>query len=216
MAVGCMHRREGIVSEEAEFLAVCASSRHPLDLIAPQRYAEKLAPAIAAERAKGPIDWFVIDNAIRLMSQGSDVMIVEGTGGIMTPMDGKITMLRRRQGTESADSHRRQARCRHDQPHAAHDRRTQARGRPRRRRRDQSVSDGFGWIGRGSLAARDRTRWGRADTQHRARGTPRRSGASSGNHRGDRDCGLGSVSCNPTDAPVTTSAFCASSSAPPR
>ena len=29
----------------------------PLDLICPQRYAEPLAPAVAAERAKQPLDW---------------------------------------------------------------------------------------------------------------------------------------------------------------
>src|SRR4051794_32104972 len=36
VATGCVRRREGLVSEDAEFLAVCAASRHPLDLICPQ------------------------------------------------------------------------------------------------------------------------------------------------------------------------------------
>jgi dethiobiotin synthetase len=92
-ATGCEHRREGLVSEDAEFLANCAASRHPLDLIAPQRYSEPLAPAIAAERAHRPIDWFLINNSIRLMSRGSDLMIIEGVGGIMVPMDDKTTVL---------------------------------------------------------------------------------------------------------------------------
>jgi dethiobiotin synthetase len=92
-ATGCVHRREGLVSEDAEFLAMCADSKHPLDLIAPQRWAEPLAPAIAAQRANQPIDWFVIDNSIRLMSRDSDVMIVEGVGGIMVPLDEKHTVL---------------------------------------------------------------------------------------------------------------------------
>src|SRR5262245_61209479 len=92
-ATGCTRRREGLVSEDAEFLAVCADAKHPLDLIAPLRYAEPLVPAIAAERAGRPIDWFMLGNAIRLMSQSSDVMILEGVGGIMTPMDAKNTVL---------------------------------------------------------------------------------------------------------------------------
>lgn len=92
-ATGCVRRREGLVSEDAEFLAVCADAKHPLDLIAPLRYAEPLAPAIAAERAGRPIDWFMLGNAIRLMSQTSDIMIVEGIGGIMEPMDAKHTVL---------------------------------------------------------------------------------------------------------------------------
>lgn len=92
-ATGCVRRREGLVSEDAEFLAVCSSSRHPLDMIAPQRYADPLAPAVAAERAKRPLDWFMINNSIRLMSQGSDVMVVEGVGGVMVPMDDKTIVL---------------------------------------------------------------------------------------------------------------------------
>jgi dethiobiotin synthetase len=92
-ATGCVPRREGLVSEDAEFLAVCADARHPLDLIAPQRFSEPLAPAIAAERARRPLDWFLINNSIRLMSRGSDLMIVEGVGGIMVPMDDEHTVL---------------------------------------------------------------------------------------------------------------------------
>src|SRR3954447_11930920 len=93
VATGCVHRREGLVSEDAEFLATCADARHPLDLICPQRYAEPLAPAVAAERAGEPLDWALVDNAIRLMSRDSDVMIVEGIGGVMVPMDAKYTFL---------------------------------------------------------------------------------------------------------------------------
>lgn len=92
-ATGCVRRREGLVSEDAEFLAVCADSRHPLDLICPQRYAEPLAPAVAAERARKPLDWFAIDNSIRLMSRDSDIMVVEGVGGIMVPIDQEHTVL---------------------------------------------------------------------------------------------------------------------------
>jgi dethiobiotin synthetase len=92
-ATGCEHRREGLVSPDAEFLAVHANSPFPLDMICPQRYAEPLAPAIAAERAKQPIDWPAIDRALREISGASDVMIVEGVGGLLVPMDRKTTVL---------------------------------------------------------------------------------------------------------------------------
>jgi dethiobiotin synthetase len=92
-ATGCVHRREGLVSEDAEFLATCADARHPLDLICPQRYVEPLAPAIAAARAKQPLDWDAIERSIRIMSEDSDVMIVEGVGGVRVPMDEKHTVL---------------------------------------------------------------------------------------------------------------------------
>jgi dethiobiotin synthetase len=92
-ATGCAHRREGLVSEDAEFLALCADSPHPLDLIAPVRYADPLAPAVAAERAKIPFDWAAIQRSIDLIARDSDVMIIEGVGGIMVPLDDRHTVL---------------------------------------------------------------------------------------------------------------------------
>lgn len=92
-ATGCVRRREGLVSEDAEFLAHCADTRFPLDLVCPQRFVEPLAPAVAADRAKQPLDWDAINRALSLMAAGSDVMIVEGVGGIMVPMDDQHTVL---------------------------------------------------------------------------------------------------------------------------
>ena len=92
-ATGCVHRREGLVSEDAEFLAHCADARFPLDVICPQRYAEPLAPAVAAERAGRPLDWEAINRSISIMSADSEVMIVEGVGGIRVPMDPRHTFI---------------------------------------------------------------------------------------------------------------------------
>lgn len=93
VATGCVRRREDLVSEDAEFLASAADSRHPLDLICPQRYAEPLAPAVAADRAGEPLDWPTIDRSIQQMCVGSNVMIVEGVGGVMVPLDDSTTVL---------------------------------------------------------------------------------------------------------------------------
>lgn len=92
-ASGCAKRREGLVSEDAEFLAHCADSSFPLDVICPQRYAEPLAPAIAAERAGQPLEWPAIQHSLQVISAGSDVIIVEGVGGVMVPMDRQSTLL---------------------------------------------------------------------------------------------------------------------------
>ena len=92
-ASGCMHRREGLVSEDAEFLAHCADAPHPLDLIAPQRFAEPLAPAIAAQRLSVSLDWNAIERSMNIIARDSNLLIVEGVGGIMVPMDAKHTML---------------------------------------------------------------------------------------------------------------------------
>jgi dethiobiotin synthetase len=93
IATGCPHRREGLVSEDAEWLAHCADARHPLDLICPLRYAEPLAPTVAADREKRPIEWDAVQRSINLMSKDSDVFVVEGVGGVMVPLDDKHTVL---------------------------------------------------------------------------------------------------------------------------
>jgi dethiobiotin synthetase len=92
VATACVKRREGLVSEDAEFLAHHANSRFPLDIICPQRFAEPLAPAIAAERAGEEINWQAIDHSLQTISATSDVLIVEGAGGIMVPIDRKTLM----------------------------------------------------------------------------------------------------------------------------
>jgi len=93
IATGCEKRREGLVSEDAEFLAHHAKAKFPLNTICPQRFAEPLAPAIAAERARQAIEWNAIDSAIQSMSEQSDVLIVEGVGGVMVPIARKILVL---------------------------------------------------------------------------------------------------------------------------
>ena len=93
IATGCVRRREGLVSEDAEFLAHCAAARFPLDLVCPQRYLEPLAPAVAAERSGTPVDWAAVQRSIDLMARDSDVMVIEGVGGVRVPMDERHTML---------------------------------------------------------------------------------------------------------------------------
>ena len=93
VATGCERRREGLVSEDAEFLAHCADTRFPLDVVCPQRYAEPLAPAVAAERAGQPLDWEAVQRSLTMLEGGSDVMIVEGVGGLLVPLDAKHTVL---------------------------------------------------------------------------------------------------------------------------
>ena len=93
IATGCEKRREGLVSEDAELLAHCADARDPLDLICPQRYAEPLAPAVAAERAGEPLDWAAVQRSLDLMTRHADRIVVEGVGGLRVPLDPKHTVL---------------------------------------------------------------------------------------------------------------------------
>lgn len=92
LATGCVRRREGLVSEDAEFLAHHAKAKFSLNTICPQRFAEPLAPAVAAQRARQKIEWNAIDSAIQMMTRQSDVLIVEGVGGILVPVDKQLTV----------------------------------------------------------------------------------------------------------------------------
>jgi dethiobiotin synthetase len=93
VASGCEQRREGLVSQDAEFLAHCGDVAYPLDVICPNRYAEPLSPNVAAERAGVPMDWDAVQRSIDLMSRDCDVLVVEGAGGIMVPVDDRHLML---------------------------------------------------------------------------------------------------------------------------
>jgi dethiobiotin synthetase len=86
VATGCVWRREGLVSEDAEFLAQAADATESLDEIAPIRLAEPLAPTVAAARAGRPLDLEPMWAAWRRLSMAHEIMLVEGIGGILCPV----------------------------------------------------------------------------------------------------------------------------------
>lgn len=93
IATGCRHEREGLVNADAEALAHFADCRLPLDVINPVRYHPPLAPAVAAEKAKKPVDFGAIADSLRRLDGEHDVLLVEGIGGIMVPLDEQRTVL---------------------------------------------------------------------------------------------------------------------------
>ncbi len=86
IATGCVRRREGLVSEDAEFLAFCSDSEFTLEQINPVRYREPLAPSVAAERSGRNLDWDEIHLSYRNLIEKSDLVLVEGIGGVMVPI----------------------------------------------------------------------------------------------------------------------------------
>lgn len=88
VATGCRRdMRLGLVSEDAEFLAHCADAAEDLATINPIRYAGDLAPMVAAEWYKRPIDWDAIDRSWKRIRQTSDWVVAEGAGGLLVPID---------------------------------------------------------------------------------------------------------------------------------
>jgi len=93
VATGCRRDvRLGLVSEDAEFLAHCADTDATLDQINPVRYGGELAPMVAAEHTKRPIDWDAIRQQWEYHEAHNDYVIVEGAGGLLVPIDRKHNM----------------------------------------------------------------------------------------------------------------------------
>ena len=91
VASGCRHGGGGqLISADAEFLAACADSARTLAEITPVRYAEPLAPNLAAARAGKPVDLQAIFDGYAAMVAGGKPVIVEGVGGLLCPISDEL------------------------------------------------------------------------------------------------------------------------------
>ncbi|MCE5185634.1 MAG: dethiobiotin synthase [Planctomycetaceae bacterium] len=93
IASGCRHDRAGLVSVDAEFLALCAQTDYPLSILAPVCYKTPAAPVTCAEVEGRPVNYEAIGSAYRYLCQNCDVVLVEGIGGAMVPIDPRHTIL---------------------------------------------------------------------------------------------------------------------------
>lgn len=81
-----------MVSEDTEQLAAAADfdpDIGDLDLITPIRFREPLAPAVALERERkhDELDWPALDRSLRRLDEHCDVILVEGVGGLLVPLE---------------------------------------------------------------------------------------------------------------------------------
>lgn len=86
VATGCGRRREGLVSEDAEFLAKAADAPEPLEALSPIRLADPLAPTVAAARAGRNLDLGAVWTAWERLRRAHAFMLVEGIGGALCPV----------------------------------------------------------------------------------------------------------------------------------
>ena len=86
VATGCVRRREGLVSEDAEFLAKAAEAPETLEEISPIRFEAPLAPTVAAARAGVETDLDPMWEAWRRLRDAHEILLVEGIGGILCPV----------------------------------------------------------------------------------------------------------------------------------
>ena len=83
---GCPTVAGELVPEDAVRLRAAAHTDEGLDLVCPYRFAEPLAPWIAAERAGRPIDPARIRDCFRQISAAAEVVLVESAGGLLVPL----------------------------------------------------------------------------------------------------------------------------------
>jgi len=93
VASGCRRDREGLISADAEFLAVCAETDYPLSVITPVCYKTPAAPVVCAAVERRDVDFEAIAAAYGYLAETCDVVLVEGIGGALVPLTEEATIL---------------------------------------------------------------------------------------------------------------------------
>ena len=93
VASGCTHQYEGLVNADSDFLRVCSGCDFELSVINPVGFVTPAAPVVCQERERCRVDFGLIAKAYESICTESDVMIVEGIGGVRVPISGDVDVL---------------------------------------------------------------------------------------------------------------------------
>jgi dethiobiotin synthetase len=85
-ASGCPRQGGVLVSDDAGALWEAAGQPGDLDHVCPQRFAAPLAPHLAARAEGRELDAELLRRGIEFWQGRSDIVLVEGAGGLMSPM----------------------------------------------------------------------------------------------------------------------------------
>jgi dethiobiotin synthetase len=86
VASGCRHDGETLVSDDALALWEAAGRPGALEDVCPQRFAAPLAPHLAARAEGRQVDGNLLRAGLEDWLDCSEVLIVEGAGGLLSPM----------------------------------------------------------------------------------------------------------------------------------
>ncbi|MDX1592699.1 MAG: dethiobiotin synthase [Gammaproteobacteria bacterium] len=92
VAAGCEDLGHGLRNDDALRLMACASRERPYEEINPYALAPPIAPHIAAAEAGVALDLARLAAAYRVLAEGADVVVVEGAGGWLVPLDDRHTL----------------------------------------------------------------------------------------------------------------------------
>ncbi len=88
---GCELRDSALIGPDAALLREAAAAETPLDIINPYSFIPPISPGLAARQAGVDIEFDLIGAAYEEIKKDSDVIIVEGAGGLLSPLgDGKV------------------------------------------------------------------------------------------------------------------------------
>jgi dethiobiotin synthetase len=86
VASGCTVNGEDLLSTDAQTLWLAAGEPWDLERVCPQRFAAPLAPHLAARAEGKEIDGELLRAGLEGWLERSDVVIIEGAGGLMSPL----------------------------------------------------------------------------------------------------------------------------------
>ena len=92
VATGCDDTAQGFRNDDALALQQHASLQLPYEQVNPYAFEPAIAPHLAAARAGQIIDLTRIKHKLDILSQGADVVIVEGVGGWLVPLNHNATI----------------------------------------------------------------------------------------------------------------------------
>lgn len=93
IASGCMQIPDGdLLNDDVLALSTASNVVAPLDLTNPYRFSPAIAPHIAAEQAEEIIDCEKIKQAYHELTQLAEVVVVEGAGGFLVPLNRQETL----------------------------------------------------------------------------------------------------------------------------
>lgn len=86
VASGCRKQVDELVSDDALALWEAAGKPGTIERVCPQRFAAPLAPHLAARAEGRAVDPGLLRTGVQYWQSESDVVLVEGAGGLMSPL----------------------------------------------------------------------------------------------------------------------------------
>lgn len=89
---GCAVSREGgLIASDGELLRAASGSLQPVEEVVPYRFRSPVAPIVASEAEGCPIGKKDLLDRIRKCTRDSDLLLVEGAGGLLVPLSKDYT-----------------------------------------------------------------------------------------------------------------------------